>query len=122
MTNMTKAEQRRVELMRPLGCLACASAGWLNLNDLELHHLLDGNRRLGHAFTILLCTDHHRGVWTSMMTLTLLPKYRVAISDGRKRFNAVFGSERSLWQRVQVTIDDPTEWPSSKILPRRVCQ
>lgn len=121
MTNMTKAEQHRVDLMLPLGCLACATAGWLNLDCLELHHLLDGNRRLGHSFSIFLCVGHHRGHWNSVTTLALLPKYRVAIADGRKRFNKVFKSERYLWERVQVTIDDPTEWPSSKILPRRVC-
>jgi Recombination enhancement, RecA-dependent nuclease len=121
MTNMTEAEQHRVDLMKPLGCLACASAGWLNLDELELHHLIEGNRRLGHLYTIFLCRGHHQGHWNSVTTLALLPRYRVAISDGRKRFNAVFGSERSLWERAQVTIKDPTEWPESKILPRRVC-
>lgn len=117
---MTKSEQRRVDLMRSLGCVACASCGWLNTNELELHHLLDGNRRLGHAFTIFLCRGHHRGIWNSVQIRALVPKYRVSISDGRKRFTQIFGTERSLWERVQVTINDPTLWPQSKLVPRRV--
>lgn len=106
--------------MKCLGCVACAHCGWLNLDHLELHHLLLGNLRMGHAFTIFLCMGHHRGVWTSVQIQALLPKYRVAISDGRKRFNAVFGTERSLWERIQVTISDPTEWPLSKLVARRL--
>jgi hypothetical protein len=117
---MTRSEQRRVDLMRYLGCAACASCGWLNLNELELHHLIEGNRRLGDSYTIFLCRGHHQGVWDSVTIRALIPKYRVAISDGRKRFNTVFVSERSLWERVQVTINDPTLWPSSKLVPRRV--
>lgn len=116
----TKTEQARIDLMRSLGCLACASAGWLNMEALELHHLLDGNRRVGHLFSIFLCAGHHRSQWSSVQIQALLPKYRVAISDGRKLFNKVFESERSLWERVQVTINDPTEWPQSKILARRL--
>lgn len=118
MSNMTKAEQHRVDLMRCLGCVACASSGWLNLDELELHHLIEGSRRLGHLYTIFLCRGHHQGHWSSAQIQALLPKYRVAISDGRKRFNKVFRSERYLWERTQVTIDDPTEWPLSKIVPR----
>jgi hypothetical protein len=117
---MTKSEQHRVDLMRSLGCVACAHCGWLNTNELELHHLLDGNRRLGHAFTIFLCRGHHQGHWSSAQIHALLPRYRVSISDGRKRFTQIFGTERSLWERVQVTINDPTLWPTSKILPRVV--
>jgi hypothetical protein len=74
---------------------------------------------MGHAFTMFLCAGHHRGIWTHAQIQGLLPKYRVAISDGRKRFNAVFKSERYLWERAQVTINDLTTWPMSKIVPRR---
>lgn len=119
MNNLTLAQKRRVDRMRPIGCVACASAGWFNPNELELHHLIEGNRRLGHSYTIFLCRGHHQGHWSSAQIQALLPRYRVAITDGRKRFNTVFGSERSLWERTQVAINDPTEWPRSKIIPRR---
>lgn len=117
----TKAERERIEKMRPLGCVACAHAGWFNQHYLELHHLLESGRRISHAHSILLCRGHHRNIWEPVQILCLLPRYRTSIASGTKSFNAVFGSDRRLWERVQVTINDPTEWPSSKILPRRVC-
>lgn len=116
----TKAERVRIEKMKPLGCLACAHVGLLTLERLELNHLLDGGRRMGHAFSIFLCRGHHQGDWWSeRQLLQLMPEQRVSLKSGRKLFSATFGTERSLWERVQVTINDPTEWPSSKILPRR---
>jgi len=105
--------------MRFIGCVACAHVGLLNSKQLELHHILDGGRRMGHAFSIFLCAGHHQGHWTESQLIQLLPEHRVSISDGRKRFIQIFGTEKSLWQRVQVSINDPTEWPTSKIVPRR---
>lgn len=117
----TKAERDRIEKMRPIGCLACAHVGFMNLEWLELNHLLDGGRRIGHAYSIFLCRGHHQGDWWSPRQLTELePEQRVSIKHGRKLFIEVFGTERSLWERVQVTINDSTEWPSSKIVPRCV--
>jgi hypothetical protein len=116
----TKAESLRIERMKPIGCVACAHIGLLNLEHLELHHLLEGGRRLGHLYTIFLCSGHHRADWSDTQLIQLPADYRVSISDGRKRFIQIFGTERSLWERVQVTINDPTEWPQSKIVARRV--
>jgi len=116
----TKAERERIEKMRPLGCVACAHAGWLNQHSLELHHLLESGRRISHAHSIFLCPGHHRGIWDSVTIRALSSRYRVAISDGSKAFSRIFGSDRSLWERVQVTVNDPTLWPSSKVVPRRV--
>jgi hypothetical protein len=116
----TKAEIIRIERMKPIGCLACAHIGLLNCELLELHHMLDGGKRMGHGYSIFLCAGHHRGIWSPLQLIQLLPEQRVSISDGRKRFVLIFGTERSLWERVQVTINDPTEWPKSKILQRRI--
>lgn len=118
----TKAARMRIERMKPIGCLACAHIGLLNLEHLELHHLLEGGRRLGHLYSFFLCRGHHQGDWSDTQLIQLLADYRVSISDGRKRFIQIYGTERRLWERVQVTINDATEWPASKILPRRVCR
>lgn len=107
--------------MRCIGCLACAHLGLPNFERLELNHLLDGGRRMGHAFSIFLCRGHHQGDWWSERQLVQLePQQRVSIKQGRKVFAEVFGTERSLWERIQVTINDPTEWPLSKIIARRM--
>jgi len=114
----TKYEAERIEAMKRFGCVACAVLGVPNLNDLELHHILDGGVRMGHYFSIFLCAGHHQGRWTEGQLDWIEPKQRFAISDGRKRFNAVYGTERSLWERVQKKLELPLIWPVSKRVPR----
>jgi len=115
----TKYERERIEAMKPFGCVACAVLGVPNLNHLELHHILDGGQRMGHYFSIFLCRGHHQGDWSDSQLEWIEPKHRYAISDGRKLFNAAYGSERELWERVQNKLKLPKVWPASKILPRR---
>jgi len=43
----------------------------------------------------------------------------VAISDGRPLFYAIYGSERELWEKVQLRLKLSLAWPVSKILSRR---
>lgn len=114
----TKYEAERIEAMKRLGCVACAVLGVPNLNELELHHILDGGVRMGHWFSLFLCAGHHQGRWTTEQLDWIEPEKRFAISDGRKRFNAVYGTERSLWERVQRKLKLPTMWPVSKRVPR----
>lgn len=46
---------------------------------------------------------------------------RVSIASGSKLFAKQYGSERQLWQKVQLKLALPAEWPvSTKILPRRL--
>ena len=60
----TKLEGVRLYLIPEAGCVAC----WLAIQRVvfcEVHHLTVGGKhgapRLGHAFTIGLCSWHHRG-------------------------------------------------------------
>lgn len=116
----TKYEAARIEAMMRLGCVCCALAGQPHIAQ-ECHHILDGGRRLGHWFTLPLCRGHHQGDF-SLDQRSLLPlEHLIAISDGRKLFNATYGSERKLWEIVQDRLHLPKVWSvSSKILPRRV--
>lgn len=116
----TKYEAERIEAMMRLGCVACAHIGIVHIAQ-ECHHILSGGRRLGHWFTLPLCRGHHQGDWNSEQVELIPPEKRVAISDGRKLFNAVYSPERKLWEVVQDRLHLPKIWPiSSKILPRRV--
>lgn len=116
----TVVERRRIDRMRQYGCVACAKLGVPNLNELELHHLLDGSRRMGHWYTIFLCRGHHQGHWTWDQTDWISKDMRIAISDGRKLFDPVYGTERELWECVQKRLKLPTLWVTSKVLPRVV--
>lgn len=116
---MTRYEKERVEALKPMGCIACARLGIPNVQNLELHHLLDGGRRMGDWFTIFLCRGHHQGDYWSPEQIDCIPaEDRVAISDGRKRFAARYGTERFLWTLVQKRLKLPALWPVSKIVPR----
>lgn len=109
----TKAERERIERMKMLGCICCYMFGlWVHP---EVHHIVVGNKRLGHWYTIPLCPGHHRGAWG-----VLYAGQRIALSDGSKRFTEAFGTERELWKKVQDKLGLPYVWPSSKVLPRAV--
>jgi hypothetical protein len=115
----TKYEQQRFEAMLDLGCVCCAQLGIWN-TAVDIQHIVEGDRRLGHWYTIPVCPGHHRGVWTSDQVEAIPPDLRIAISDGSKMFYKHYGTERQLWMKVQARLKLPAVWPSSKILPRRL--
>ena len=116
---MTKDEQHRIDLMMPLGCVACAYLDIVNVGS-DLHHILQGNVRLGHWYTIFLCPGHHRGAWSPEQIELIEPHLRVAISDGRRAFARAYCTERQMWETVQVRLKLSTAWVVSKLVPRRV--
>lgn len=114
----TKYESQRITAMMRLGCVCCAQLGIWN-PAVEVHHIVEGNRRLGHWYSLPLCVAHHRGIWSSELVELIPPDLRVAISDGSKMFEKQYGTERDLWMKVQARLKLPAVWPTSKILPRR---
>lgn len=114
-----KIEQDRIDKMLQMGCAACAFLGVPNLVNTEVHHMLDGNVRLGHWFSIGLCSGHHRGVWTEGQLTWIEAHQRVAISDGRKAFTKIYPTEWQLWERTQFVLRLDDTKPESKIVPRR---
>lgn len=57
----TKAEARRMDILKhDVGCIACRMEG-LDYIPPDIHHIVDGGRRLGHSHTVPLCPWHHRG-------------------------------------------------------------
>lgn len=127
LSSPTRYEQRRINAMLRLGCVACAVLD-IPFAEVELHHMLSGNVRMGHEYTLGLCAGHHRGQFTTVQRV-LIPEVArekkilgdalVAISDGRKAFSRVYGTERELWEKVQQRLHLPAIWPTTKILPRR---
>lgn len=115
----TKTEATRIENMMRLGCSACATLS-IPCPAHEVHHIVEGNKRLGHWYTIGLCRGHHRGYWSSQQEAIMRPEWMVSIADGRKAFTAVYPPERNLWLTVQLRLGLSTEWVPSKIMPRRL--
>jgi hypothetical protein len=115
----TRYEQERIDAMMKLGCVCCASLG-IPYANVECDHITEGGKRLGPYYTIPVCPGHHRGEWTQLQRELIPSNKLVAICDGSKRFNAVYGSRKDLWKRVQTRLHLPALWPVSKILPPRI--
>ena len=55
----TKAEHARAERMAlQIGCIFCALMGDKGPCD-ERHHIISGNKRMGHGYTLPVCQKHH---------------------------------------------------------------
>lgn len=102
----TKAERERFAALRELGCICCRMRG-LRHWPVEIHHLLSGNRRRGHKFTIPLCDFHHRGQWSlvakrhqAAQAKDMRELFGPSLAHGSKPFRAAFGSDDELLARV----------------------
>lgn len=101
----TKAEAARMARLKEMPCVAClqlwAGCGQGLCGPTEVHHLLSGNKRRGHNFTIPLGAYHHRGVRPMNFTqagiaLTFGPS--LALSS--KIFRERFGTDDELLERT----------------------
>lgn len=94
--NPTKAEAARIAAIKDGPCVCCYQ---LRLPSYcpEIHHLLSGNRRRGHLYTVGLCQWHHRSVapegWTAAAMRT---RFGPSLAAGSKPFHAEFGSDEEL--------------------------
>lgn len=116
----TVSESDRIDRMLLLGCTFCIVLGIPNFRFIECHHIVEGNRRLGHLYTLPLCRGHHREEWEPDQVLNLEVKELVAISSGSKAFIPIYGTERYHWEKIQVLLNRPEVWPVSKRVARRV--
>jgi hypothetical protein len=109
----THYEQQRINRMKAdIGCICCLLRTGVPNYHVEVHHIVQGNKRLGHWWTLPLCRAHHRirgvgGIFTS-------------IADGSKAFKKIHGTELDLWLKCQHMLELPDDLPTTKILPRRV--
>src|SRR6185312_16309058 len=78
-------EHARMERIMSLSCIVCALYGDITPRRLECHHIVRGNKRLGHWYTIPLCVGHHRGVdWTDQAV-------QISIASGSRAFREAHG-------------------------------
>lgn len=99
--NRTKAEQARFDAIKDSAiCVACLLRGiekptWPGWID--IHHLLSGNKRIGHMATVGLCKWHHDGRipfgWGDAETREYLGP---SLKHGSKPFRAAFGTDAEL--------------------------
>jgi hypothetical protein len=94
--NPTKAERARMDAIKEGPCLCCRMRGLPSFCP-EIHHLLSGNKRRGHRFTIGTCAWHHRGVVPAGLTRARMQEtHGPSLAHGSKPFHAAFGSDDEL--------------------------
>lgn len=87
----TKAEQARFDAFRHIGCIVSGS------REYEVHHLTDGGRRLGHAFSIPLHPWYHRGVpYAGFSQAAMTERFGPSLAKSKPQFESKFGSELEL--------------------------
>ena len=95
----TKAEKARMDKMKELGaCVACYQTGLPHKQYIEIHHLLSGNKRRGHMFTVSLCAWHHRGVTDGVTSKVMETMFGPSLAKGSKPFHFWFGTDEELLQ------------------------
>src|ERR1700743_2483675 len=103
----TQPEAERMARLKEIGCICCQlQFGHQPCHNFEVHHIVSGNRRLGHWYTLPLCRRHHQG--------RLLTGPWTSIAQGSKAFAKVHGPELDLWLKVQHILGLSDELPPSK--------
>lgn len=74
-----------------IGCIVCLNNGLYS--PPEIHHLLDGGRRIGDLVSIPLCKLHHRGGFNR-------PEY-VSRHPYKRAWEKRYGSEQDLFEQTK---------------------
>jgi hypothetical protein len=100
----TKAQQRRQDTIREIGCIACLLGG-LGFRHPEIQHLNSCGRNISQDHTIGLCDWHHRGVLpdglvTSAATILFGPSF----AKSSRQFHDRYGSDAELLEKQNMLI------------------
>ena len=111
----TKAEARRMDTIKnDVVCVCCDQLGLIS-SYVEIHHILSGNRRIGHLATVGLCPWHHRGIpFEGHTKASMRLEYGHSLADGSKPFRKQFGSDAELLAYQDAMLD------SSMCMPQTV--
>jgi hypothetical protein len=105
---VTKADQKRLDIIHRLPCMACVQIG-ANITPVEANHIVDkGYRRLsgGHQATIPLCEWHHRAAFRLGMTAKEMTNiFGPSLARSKRAFVKRFGNERELLANIDKVIN-----------------
>lgn len=93
---MNKSDLAHLDAVQQLGCVACYTEGVYS--PAEIHHVVDGNKRLGHQYVLPLCVPHHRGGGDGISV-----PY-VSRHPYKKRFELRYGTEEDLLLIVETRL------------------
>jgi hypothetical protein len=124
----TAWEQLRIDAVMKGGCYVSLLRKEMGLavptsGRVEYHHIVESGKRLGHLYGFPLHDWYHRGVvpHSARSKKEARERYGASLADGKRAFVASHGlTEREFWESLQRALGQSTEWPATKILPRRV--
>ena len=91
----TKEEKAWMSAIAAYGCIACRLDG-NGYREAAVHHLVSGNRRMGHMYTIPLCQPGHHMDGQQLGMISRHP--------WKARFEARYGSEMALLEKMREVI------------------
>ena len=92
----TASEARHLEAVASLWCMPCAMDGWDGILA-TVQHVVEGNRRLGHAFVWGGCCWHHLGDPPGNYTIAdATARWGPSVQHELQRFQRVFAPELTL--------------------------
>ena len=93
----TAAERRWMAAVADLGCVVCLKFHHVR-TPCAVHHIVEGQRRLGHMFTIGLCDPgHHQNTPTPL---------KISRHPNKARFEKEYGTEYELLEYTKQLIGE----------------
>ena len=87
-----KIEREWMAAAAESGCAACLQDG--SESPASIHHIVEGNRRIGHLFSLPLCYLHHQGDGRQVPSVHFT----------KRTFVARYGSELKMLAALQVRL------------------
>ena len=103
----TKAEQARFDLIKEQAwCIPCILNRTPNRPRTTIQHVVEGNKRLGHAMSYGCCGWHHLGQLEGRAgRFEMMKILGPSLVHGSKEYREVWGPERILIQLQDFLID-----------------
>jgi len=97
--NRTKAQQKRFDRLKEMGCIIELIRSGRYLAP-DIHHLCEGGKRLGHDFTIPLSPWMNRGVQPNIDNATAYDMLGPSFYNHKREFIEMYGTEMELLEKV----------------------
>lgn len=103
----TKAEAQRIDRFRWIGCVVCAVFRKVPEVPYDVHHGIDGSRRISHADTAPVCPWHHRGVIPlGYSQIEAGEEFGPSLALSPARFRQLYGSDADLVAMTDALIEE----------------
>lgn len=94
--SFTQADELRFKMIYEVGCLPSSIKGWPG-TQCEVHHLLSGQKRRGHRYTIGLSPWHHQGKVGAFKTIDAATRgLGPSMALNSRAFHEYFGTDDQL--------------------------